>query len=245
MSFTPVKPIDAATVLLVRQTPAGLEVYLTRRQDALAFLGGYHVFPGGKVDASDRSPDQLALCRGLRRQPDELLPGAPTLEATAGFFVAVVRELFEEAGVLLADSGDGGSFSPEARDRQARARAEILDGRLRFVDFLAAERLVCPLDRIYWFARWITPATSPRRFNTYFFVADLPPGQSPTPFSPEIAEAMWARPAEALARWQAGEWRMIPPTIASLDTLSRFPSLADLVDAFRRPPADYPRICWP
>ena len=244
----PVRPEDAATVLLLRESAGGLEVYLTRRQDALIFLGGYHVFPGGKVDRQDRSPAQLELCRGLRREPAEFLPGAPALAATAGFYVAAVRELFEETGVLLAEDGEGRpveSLATAAAARLAAARLELQAGNLSFADLLRAERLFCPLGRLHWFARWITPATSPRRFNTYFFLAALPSGQAPSPFFSEIAEAVWARPAEALDRWRRGQWRMIPPTIASLDTLGRFGSVAELAAAYGRPPADYPRVSWP
>ena len=243
----PVRPEDAATVLLMREAAGGPEVYLTRRQDALIFLGGFHVFPGGKVDARDRSPEQLERCRGLRREAAEFLPGAEGLAATAGFYVAGFRELFEESGVLVAEDGDGRPVETSAAmaARLAAARVELQAGRLAFTDLLRAEGLYCPLDRLHWFARWITPATSPRRFNTYFFLTALPPGQQPSPFSSEIAEAVWARPAEALERWRRGQWRMIPPTLASLDTLGRFGSVAELAAAFGRPPADYQRVSWP
>ena len=243
----PARPEDAATVLLARETAEGLAVYLTRRQDALIFLGGYHVFPGGKVDAKDRSAEQLALCRGLPQEPSNFLPGAPSVEATAGFYVAAVRELFEETGVLLGEDADGRPLSPtpELAARLAEARGALQTGALSFPDVLRVAGLFCPLDRLGWFARWITPAFSPRRFNTYFFIAALPAGQEPSPFAREIAEAVWVRPAEALRRWRSGEWRMIPPTISSLDTLGRFGSLADLVAAYSRPPAEYPRVSWP
>jgi 8-oxo-dGTP pyrophosphatase MutT (NUDIX family) len=247
MSWQPVAAEDAATVLLVREGEAGLEVYLTRRQESLVFLGGYTVFPGGKVDAGDRSAEQLERCRGLSAAAAaERLPGTDGPERAVGFFVAGFRELFEETGVLVAEDGQGCSLEepdPERARRLAAARIEVQDDRLGFPALLRGEDLYLPLERLFWFARWITPATSPRRFNTYFFLARLPAGQSPSPFSSEIAEAVWSRPEEALERWRRGQWRMIPPTIASLDTLSRYRTWAEARACFSRP--EHPRTTWP
>lgn len=246
--FKPVKPEDAATVLLVRDEGSGLEVYMTRRRPELMFLGGYHVFPGGKLDAADRGESLAGRCRGLSpSQVCSALSGVEDPDRARGFFTAAARELFEEAGVLLCEDGQGRArerFSEKQADRLSSLRLELLEDRIGLAEVLEAEDMFLSLSRLHWFAHWVTPAFSPRRFNTYFFAARKPSGQEPSPFRAEVAEGGWTRPEEALERWRAGEWRMIPPTIASLDTLSRYSNWAELKADFSLPPAEHARTVW-
>ena len=213
-----VTPEPAATVCLVRESGAGLEVYLTRRHADLVFLGGFHVFPGGKVDREDFSPAMLGRCRhlgfleaaapaGLAADPDRAL----------GFRAAAIREVFEETGVLLTE---GAEPIPPARLQDCRR--ELHARKRSFLSWLLAEDLYLPVDRLLWFAHWVTPASSPRRFDTHFFAARMPEGQEAAPFAEEISASGWERPSEAIERWKRGEIKIIPPTLASLDFISRF-----------------------
>jgi 8-oxo-dGTP pyrophosphatase MutT (NUDIX family) len=248
MIFKPVKPEDASTVILVREDGGGIEVYMTRRQHHLLFLGGYHVFPGGKVDENDKSAQIIERCRG--RTPEQActhIEGMDEPDRAVGFLVAGIRELFEEAGVLLADCDDGSALEPTApgqAERLAGFRKKLQQDKISFQQILEKERLCCPLDKLLWFAHWITPATSPRRFNTLFFAAKKPEGQETEAFEDEIAEAFWIRPEQALENWRKGLWKMIPPTISSLDTLSRYESWQDIEKDLRRPPEEYKRTVW-
>jgi 8-oxo-dGTP pyrophosphatase MutT (NUDIX family) len=214
--LTPAAPEPAATVCLVREDAAGLEVYLTRRQADLMFLGGFHVFPGGKVDPEDCCPGMLSRCRSLD-------PGAADPDRAAGFRVAAIREVFEETGVLLTEG-----TKPISSARLQESRRELHAGKRSFLSWLEAEDLYLPVDRLFWFAHWITPATSPRRFDTHFFAARMPAGQEAAPFAEEISASGWERPKAAIERWKRGEIKMIPPTLASLDFLSRFSNWEEL-----------------
>lgn len=244
----PATPEDAATVALVREGPDGLEVYMTRRQDALRFLGGYYVFPGGKVDAADRSDELFGLCPGFSLEAARArLAGTLDPRRAAGFFLAATRELFEEAGVLLDWGGDLGAragLDPRLAGRLARLREELSRGETSFAAGLRAAGLRLDPGRLLWLSHWITPATSPRRFSTFFFLAALPPGQEPTPLPAEISEACWARPDQALAQWRSGRWAMIPPTIATLDVISRHRTWAELAAEYAKPPGEMTRMVW-
>ena len=246
--FKPVTPEDAATVILTREAGDGLEVYMTRRQDQLLFLGGYHVFPGGKMDLADRCPEMIRRCRGCT--PDravERIEGVEAPELAVGLMVAAIRELFEEAGVLLCEDAGGKPLEepslPRA-DRLARWRGELQQNRVTFLEILEEEDLYPVLARLQWFAHWITPATSPRRFSTFFFVARKPAGQKTSRFVDEVDQAVWIKPEDAIEKWKAGEWEMIPPTIASLDTISRYQSWEEIKKDFSLPPPRHKRTVW-
>ncbi len=247
MKFKPVAPEDASTVILVREGDHGLEVYMTKRQDYLRFLGGYYVFPGGKVDPDDADDQVIQRCASFG--PDDALASLDGIgrRRSMGFRVAGLRELFEEVGILLADDAQGRFLErpePHLWERLAHKRHQLQYDELRFNEVLASEEVSLTPSRLLWFAHWITPATSPRRFSTFFFIARAPEGQRTEPFEDEIANAAWIRPADALAKWRQGKWPMIPPTLSSLDTISAYESWKGLEADYSRPPSEHPRtVC--
>jgi len=207
-TLQPVAPRDAATVVLLRDAPAGLEVHLMRRVASMAFAAGMHVFPGGRVDDADAEV------------PVDLPAGWPGLlgadEALAGaVVVAAVRETFEEAGVLLTDD-------PLPADLAAARLAPFASLGVR-----PATRLLAP-----W-ARWITPDAEPRRYDTRFFVAALPAGQhaAADDAGGEADRAVWLTPADALARHRDGELDMLPPTAFTLAELTECAGVGDVLAA--------------
>jgi 8-oxo-dGTP pyrophosphatase MutT (NUDIX family) len=241
----PEAPRDAATVVLVRpRGAAGLEAFLLRRHAAIAFMGGAHVFPGGKVDAEDASP----RWRGL------LAPGAPGQVAASlggdldpgralSFAVAALRELFEEAGVLLARGRDGRPLGAAAGDvaRLARWRAERAAG-LGFLELVVREGLELELGALVGWAHWLTPSAERRRYDTRFFVAALPPGQEAGPDREEATAEAWLSPEGALDAHAAGALLLPPPTRYTLAELSRLASL----DAVRAEAArEWPGLVLP
>jgi len=248
ISFSPVSPEDASTVILVRESDGGLEVYMTRRQDYLSFMGGYYVFPGGKVDEADMGDEVLSLCGGFSRQEAaSRLVGVEDSRRAAGIFIAAARELFEEAGVLLAcRDGLGPLESPgrELSESLCRRRQDLNQDRISFSEALGGEGLTLDPGRLLWFAHWITPASSPRRFSTFFFLARKPDGQETSPCEDEVSEAGWITPRAALDKWRAGKWEMIPPTISSLDTLCRYRCWSELEADYVKPPDQTPRTVW-
>jgi 8-oxo-dGTP pyrophosphatase MutT (NUDIX family) len=243
---------DAATVMLVRDTPVGergtgrgsvgsiehesvLEVFMLRRNLQSDFVGGAYVFPGGGVDDHDRHVDLEPICHG--RTDAEASAQLGIDHGGLAFWVAAIRESFEEAGVLLAypPEGPGAGIialdSPHVVDRYAEHRRAVDTGERRLVEICADERLTLAVDTMYYFSHWITPEGQHRRYDTRFFVARAPEAQVPLHDDREVIANLWIRPVDALARHQAGEFEMIFPTIRTLKALERFASADDLLAA--------------
>ena len=175
----PAEPRDAAAVILIRERAAAgdAEVFLLRRRSGASFMASSYVFPGGAAD-----------------------PGDADLEETA------VRELFEEAGVLLVD----GVVPPATL---ARWRRELHDG-ASLVGLAASAGVRLAVEKLHYFAHWITPSCERRRFSAKFYIAELPPRQTPTFDNVETVDQLWITPEEALAR--ARELRLPPPQIRTM-----------------------------
>jgi 8-oxo-dGTP pyrophosphatase MutT (NUDIX family) len=244
----------AATIMLVRDVddhgaPA-LEVCMLRRHLDSDFVGGAYVFPGGKVDEEDRSAAADEACAGRDDAAASAMLDVPS--GGLAYWVAALRECFEEAGVLLAYQ-DGTTAnpvavdlaSPEARHRLAALRAALNAGEIGFLELLRAEQLRLAADRVHYFSHWITPEGAPKRYDTRFFVAALPPGQVPVHDEHETVDTVWVRPADALARAEAGEFDVIFPTMKNLQAISRFATSGELLAAaaaVERVPTVLPRV---
>jgi 8-oxo-dGTP pyrophosphatase MutT (NUDIX family) len=215
----------AATVIVLRDTIAGPEVFLIRRHQAIAFMAGAHVFPGGRVDEDDYSADP-SWCDALLEARAKIPEMAP--DEAVGFQVAAVRELFEEAGVLLARqiSGEYVSLTAGAdQERFKNHRAELNARRRTFHDIVAGEQLRLALDALVHYAHWVTPPLDIRRFDTRFFVTRVPPRQSPVHDDHEATDSVWIRPADAIVAVATAAIVLPPPTWASLRELERFASV--------------------
>jgi 8-oxo-dGTP pyrophosphatase MutT (NUDIX family) len=225
---TPATPRQAATVLLLRDGAAGLEVYLLRRTQGMPFAGGMTAYPGGGVDPRD-GDTEIAWAGP---SPAEWATAFGCDERTARELVcAAVRETFEEAGVLLAGSpGNGsgpGSVVPDVSGEDwEEQRQALLTRELSLAELLAGRGLALRSDLLRPFAHWITPPVEPRRYDTKFFAAALPVGQEARHISSEADEADWLTPAAALAELHAGSRPMLPPTSHTLGQLAPFPDVA-------------------
>ncbi|MEU4739523.1 NUDIX hydrolase [Actinosynnema sp. NPDC023658] len=217
----PVEPRSAATVVLVRDGDAGLEAFLLRRVAGMAFAGGMTVFPGGGVDPRDA--DTSVAWSGPPPSSWAARFGCSVELATA-LVCAAVRETFEESGVLLA----GPSSTSVVADTAAfaTARAALVARELSLAQFLAAEGLVLRADLLRPWANWLTPVEEPRRYDTFFFAAVLPEGQSADGVTTEASDAAWQRPTDALADWKAGRRALMPPTWVTLAELEELGSVA-------------------
>jgi 8-oxo-dGTP pyrophosphatase MutT (NUDIX family) len=220
--------------MLVRDGPAGLEVFMLRRNLASVFVAGAYVFPGGAVDDADRHADLESVCSGRTDAAASALLGID--RGGLAFWAAAIRECFEEAGVLLAHpmGGDGSVISladPSVAARYDTYRADVYAGRLRLVELCRQAQLHLAADRIHYFSHWITPVGAPRRYDTRFFVAAAPPEQTPLHDDQETIANLWLRPADALARFETGELDLIFPTIKNLEAIGRFAGTGDLLAA--------------
>ena len=205
----PLRP--AATVLLLRDAPGGVEVLMTRRSLTASFAPGAYVFPGGGIDAADAAAHAQATRRPT--QGDQHLTQA----------IAAIRESFEELGVLLARHADG---TPASADDIA-----ALDRHAPFVPQCAARGLTLAAADVYVLAHWITDRDLPRRFDVPFLVARMPEGQTPVADEAEQFEPVWVRPADALARHEAGQFFIIFPTIRTLQRLQGHPDVQSVLAA--------------
>jgi glyoxylase-like metal-dependent hydrolase (beta-lactamase superfamily II)/8-oxo-dGTP pyrophosphatase MutT (NUDIX family) len=231
-------PHPAATIVLLRPGPQGPEVLMLQRTQSAAFLGGAYVFPGGSLDAADADPAVLARVTG--RTEDEAdakmkVKGGPALP----YYVAAVRECFEEAGVLLATTSQGAHLAPD------RAAALMRFRDAPFNAFLAAEDLYVPAGELAYFGHWITAPGRSRRFNTRFFVALAPQGQEGAHDQNETVHSMWVRPQDALDRAEKGEIELVTATQTTLRELARF---QDAREAFEHAASvtdvEENRACW-
>jgi 8-oxo-dGTP pyrophosphatase MutT (NUDIX family) len=257
-----VAPRHAATVVLLRDTREGLEVYLLRRTGSMAFAAGMHVFPGGSVDPRDGdaspawagpAPDEWARRLGC----DEPLARA--------LVCAAVRETFEESGVLLAGPSTGPSTGPPTgpstgpptgpstgptgsvvgdttAEEWEHDRLALLDRSLSMSGLLERRGLVLRSDLLAPFAHWITPEFEPRRFDTRFFAAALPAGQRARDISGEADHATWVGVGAAVRAHEAGQMAMLPPTIEALRDLAAHPDVAAALAAPRQLRPILPRL---
>jgi 8-oxo-dGTP pyrophosphatase MutT (NUDIX family) len=208
-----------------RGTP---EVFLVKRHDSVAFMGGAHVFPGGSIDSTDHLDDPELICDGVAsataRRADV------TADAAIAFHVAAVRELFEEAGVLLARR-DGAMVSLDigSDPHWQGYRRQLAAGVLTMPALAARESLRLALDALACFAHWVTPEIETRRFDTRFFAAVAPEHQQATHDDAETTHGEWMSAADAIARCHRGEIMLPPPTWTTLRQVERFASVADVM----------------
>lgn len=226
MTEPPVEPALAATVVLVRPRATGLEVLLTKRPSSMAFAPNMHVFPGGRVDRDDAEPQLLERSVIAAADAARALGGdLPPVVALAAH-VAAIRELFEEAGVLLADLGSGGAHVPPTVAGQARSA--LVGGEASFGAIAGDLGLRLRTDLLVPLSRWVTPPTLPRRFDARFFVAELPAGARVTFEGDEVAGHGWLTPAAALDAMAAGAIEMWLPTSATLQQLEHATSVVEI-----------------
>lgn len=227
----PARPRQASTVILLRRAGAGFEVFLTRRPEGMRFLGGMYCFPGGTVHRDDNAARLIERCRGLDgRQTRRIFGAQVSPRSTGGFWVAAVRELFEETGILLATDHAGNAVSQEIL---ASVHRRLMEKSASFHDLLQRENLYCDLSSLVYFSHWQTPSDNPVRFDTRFFLAVLPEKQIPLAISEEVIHSVWLTPDDALQRCARGELPIIFPTFASLRTLADFNDLESLLAEFR------------
>ena len=235
----PGKPKQAATVILLRRAEAkGFEVFLTRRPDDMPFLGGMHCYPGGTVTKDDCTARMIERCCGLTAKQAQRILGAQLTPLQAvGHWVAAVREVFEEVGVLFAVEASGAPLRMDSvrPARLGEQHAALVNKSMSFLDLLEEEKLLCDLAALGGFSHWQTPAQESLRFDTRFFIAALPEGQTPLASSYEVAHSVWLAPDRAMQLFSRGELPMIFPTFAALRTLADFDTLESVLREFIPP----------
>jgi len=231
----PVQPIrPAATIIIVREAQESYEIFMLKRTSKASFASGMFVFPGGRVD----SDDHLHKYDEYRCGPS----GAQTQQVNAlgyewrGFWIAAIRETFEEAGLLLAyKNGELVSFADDSVHEHYDAyRAPLHRGEISLLDICKREELELAVDRVHFYNRFVTPLGRPRRFDTRFFIASAPENQRGKHDEKETVDSIWVTPQEALARNDAGEFDLMNVTRMQLQWLGEHAHKQALLDMAAR-----------
>lgn len=211
----------AATVVLLRDAPGGLEVLMTIRPQSMRFMGGMAVFPGGALDPADYDERWETLSAVSGTQAAALL-GLDDVREALGTLICALRESYEEVGLLLASGAPEGLSQADASDAAA------------FLAECLAAGVTLATDALVPAGRWITPLHSPIRFDARFFLARVPGGWEPTPDPGEVDSCHWLSPAGALAGFAAGDMMMVPPTIEMLQRLDSFGTVEETLEGLRK-----------
>jgi len=245
-----VQPRSSSAVMLLRDRASeqGIEVFMVRRVIQSDFMPDVYVFPGGSVSADDRSAEQAeGVCMPVG--PDLSRPSAADPEGLTalgtGLRAAAIRELFEEAGILLAYTlGVMLAFNEQNIARFDAYRQAFNQRKGSLVEMARAEQLTLASDHLGYFAHWITPEAMPKRFDTHFFLTTAPAEQQAAHDRLETSEGTWIAPAEALERYKRGAFPLVFATIHQLRDLAAFSSVKEaLVSTTTRPvPTNMPMV---
>jgi 8-oxo-dGTP pyrophosphatase MutT (NUDIX family) len=222
------EPKPAATVVMLRDSETGMEVLLLKRHRSSGFVPGAYVFPGGRTDDADGNPQLVGYVTRL-----------PTINLPLHFWFAAVREVFEEAGVLLAlDAKREWAQDTTASPELEAWRLKLMNEEATLFDVVQHNHFMIDFSGIVYFAHWITPLAEPRRYDTHFFAVVIPAGRTVRPDPREMTDALWLTPTEALRRFDAGKLPMVFPTVRTLKQLAPFQSTEAALDGLRARPVE-------
>ncbi|NIO39446.1 MAG: MBL fold metallo-hydrolase [Burkholderiales bacterium] len=245
MSNAVVTPRPAATLILVRDAAHGLEVLLAKRTLLANFAGGAYVFPGGAVDDADSAAELVMLASGI--DDDQASRRLGIEQGGIGYWIAAIRECFEEAGLLFAHTQDGELIDIEERASEHfdSARKALAAGETSLLQLLQSHDLRLATDRLHYFGHWITQAGRPRRYTTRFFLAEAPSRQTPSHDGEELVSHLWIHPGEAIECNRSGDINLMFPTLKTLESLANLRNVAEALEFARTPrpmPAMNPRV---
>lgn len=250
MSQQPDKARDAATVMILREADKDFEVFMVRRHSGNEFLADRYVYPGGKLDDEDCTPDAAEHVESMtpedaRRRLDEEIDGYQAL----GLFLAGVRETFEESGLLLARRVGEEQFidltsDSRVADTFSEYREMLQEGHMSLSEMAERQDLLLPMQWLGYLAHWITPFIESKRYDTRFFVCLAPANQTPLHDERETTDGLWLTPAEALERSNGDDFLLAPPTLRTLQQISRFDTAAAVLEFARShiPPTILPHM---
>ena len=220
----------------MRDADEGVEVLLLKRVHSAGFVPGAYVFPGGRVDAEDADPVVMSRTASLTMEgAPERMGLRDASPPAAAYYLAALREAFEETGILVGRSAGGDPLPTAAASSSVReVRNRLLDEGCSFAQ--ALEDLDALIDdaAMEYIGHWITPIAEPQRYDARFFAAEVAPEAEPAIHAAEMLEAIWITPAGALKRTAEGSLPMVFPTIKTLESLTDFPTVSEVLKEFRR-----------
>tara|TARA_B100001123_G_scaffold156624_1_gene181330 strand:+ start:302 stop:1087 length:786 start_codon:yes stop_codon:yes gene_type:complete len=235
-------PEPASTLLLLKDINSSIEVFMIKRASKTNF-GGTWVFPGGKIDKEDLDSEILNLCHGLDDKKASILLN---IESNGlPYWVACLRECFEESGILLAYREDGSDFNPDDKESDLLniLRGSLNNGKISFTDVLREFNLKLSVDKLIYLSHWITPEIETRRYSTRFFVASITDNQKAIHDGYEAVDSLWVKIEQGLEEYNQGKFPIIMPTIKNLELVSGYESTFSLInDKKMIEPKDIPPI---
>lgn len=223
-SSQPAVPLPSATIVIGREAPDGFEMFMVVRHHQIDFASGALVFPGGKTAKGDHDPGLREFCVGDEDLSDEHL----------ALRVAAIRETYEEAGILLALPEGSSELIPGNRLKALKSyRQKLADGSMDILEFLKTESLRLAVDRLTLFAHWVTPEMMPKRFDTYFYLAEAPTDHLGVHDGSESVDSVWISPEQALAENEAGNQTIIFPTRMNIQKLARSRTVREAIETAR------------
>ena len=231
-------PKKAATVILLRNNLAeGFEVFLLKRHEKSSFMGGNFVYPGGRVDREDGSMELCSYSRGTTVEDAHRMLGR-TLSPEESFahWIAGIRELFEEAGILLAYDHTGNPFeykNEEDKRRFIDYRDQLQKEKTTICQIAKESNIHLALDQLHYYAHWITPEARSERFDTRFFLARHPEGQEASYDQKETIEGIWLSPQRALEENLNRKIALSPPTLKTMEELSNYKTIEEVFDSLK------------
>lgn len=227
----PIRP--AATVIIVRDAKPQYEIFMLRRTNQAAFAGGMYVFPGGRVDDEDHSSAYDEHYQGPVEA--QLLQKEALGDDWRAYWIAGIRETFEESGLMLAynKAGEFLSYDEDSWDRYQSHREALHKGDLSLTEICEAEELKLAIDHIHFYNRWITPLGRPRRFDTRFFIAEAPPAQTGLHDGHETVDSLWISPSDALDRHGRDDFGMMLVTQKQISDFNQYETADDFMNMAR------------
>jgi 8-oxo-dGTP pyrophosphatase MutT (NUDIX family) len=217
----PAAPVPAATILIVRDSANGMEVFMVKRHHQIDFVAGALVFPGGKVHAGDREAGLSVFMDGAEEWPLEM----------RAVGAAAIREAFEESGILFAREEGGGFVSTARLATLSPWRERLEKGEGSLLEMVQREKLRLACDQLVRFAHWVTPEHMPKRFDTHFFLAAAPAGHAGAHDGREAVDSVWIRPEDAIA--DRRKWNVIFPTKLNLMKLASSKTVTEAMELAR------------
>ncbi len=228
-------PKQSSTIILLRdKRPTGFEVFLLMRHEKSTFMGGNYVFPGGRVDKEDGSLEACTMCKGITpEEAAQKLGGPLSPEEYLAHWIAGIRELFEEAGILMAYDQNNNLLqlkNPDDQNRFSDHRNLLQKGERTIYQIAQQEKLLLALDQLYYYAHWITPEARSERFDTRFFLSRLPEGQETSFDQKETIAEVWMMPRRAFEENVKGNMALSPPALKIMEDLSRYNTIEEVLD---------------
>jgi len=222
-------PEPASTLLLLKDINFSIEVFMIKRASKINF-GGAWVFPGGKIDKQDLDSEILNLCQGL---DDKKASTILNIESNGlSYWIACLRECFEESGILLAYRDDGSDFNPNDEESNLlnNLRNNLNNGNFGFADILREFNLKLAVDKLIYLSHWVTPKMETRRYSTRFFVTSITGNQKAIHDGYEAVDSLWVEIKQALEEYNQGKFPIIMPTIKNLELVSGYKSTHSLLN---------------